>query len=137
MYPLSRVVRFHKVNFKSRAKIIASEAFNLLRPKFEFGSSLPIISKMAWCNSFEEREDQNKVINDRELVLGPQKGICQLLIDLESKCFKEQYILTHVIFYFVERLDCKGPHNIAAQNVIFRVSLRNLTKCNEITPTVV
>ena len=85
----------------------------------------------------KKRKTRNKVTHDRELVLGPQKGICQLLIDLESKCLKEQYILAHVIFDFVERLDCKGPHNIAAKNVICVLSLRNVTKCNEITPTVV
>ena len=70
-------------------------------------------------------------------MLGPQKCICYLLIDLESKCLKQQYILAHVMLDFAKSLECKGPDNIAAQNVICMLSLRNLTKWNEITSTVV
>ena len=64
----------------------------------------------------------------RGLVLGPQKCICYLLIDLESKCLKQQYILAHVILDFAKNLEHDGPHNIATQNVICILSLRNLTK---------
>ena len=62
---------------------------------------------------------RNKPINDRRLVLEPQQCIRYLLIHLESKCFKQQYILARVSLDFVKNLEPEGPHNIAAQNVIW------------------
>ena len=62
---------------------------------------------------------KNKPINGRGLVLGPQKCICYLLIHLESKCFKQQYILTHVILDFVKNLEREGRPNTAGQDVIW------------------
>ena len=53
----------------------------------------------------KKRETRNKVIHSRGLVLGPQKCICYLLIDLESKCLKQQYILAHVIFDLAKKLE--------------------------------
>ena len=63
-------------------------------------------------------DTRNKRINGGGLVLGSQKCICYLLIDLESKCLKQQYVLAHVILDFAKNLECEGSHNIAAQNVI-------------------
>ena len=64
---------------------------------------------------------RNKRINGRGLVLGPQKCTCYLLIYLESKCLKQQYILAYISscnFYFAKSLEREGPHSVAAQNVI-------------------
>ena len=52
----------------------------------------------------KKRGTTNKIIHGRGLVLGPQKWISYLLIDLESKCLKQQYILAHVILDFAENL---------------------------------
>ena len=38
--------------------------------------------------------------------------------DTFEECFKQQYILARVILDFVKNLECEGPHNNAAQNVI-------------------
>ena len=64
-------------------------------------------------------DTRNKQINGRGLVLGPQKCICYLLIHLEGKCLKQQYILAPVILNFAKNLECEGPHIVAAQNVIW------------------
>ena len=67
----------------------------------------------------KKRENRNKIIHGRGLVPGPQECICYLLlIDLESKCLKQQCILACVILDFAKHLECEGPHNIVAQNVI-------------------
>ena len=51
-------------------------------------------------------------------MLGPQKCICCLLIDLENKCLKQQYILAHLILDLAKKLEHEEPPNIAAHNVI-------------------
>ena len=62
-------------------------------------------------------------------MLGPQKCICyHLLIDLESKCLKQQCILARVMLDFAKNVEREGPHKVAAQNVICELSLRNLTQ---------
>ena len=66
----------------------------------------------------KKRETRNKIIHGRGLVLGPQKCICYLLIDLRSKCLKQQHTSARVILDFAKNLEREGPHNIAAQNVI-------------------
>ena len=49
----------------------------------------------------KKRETTNKIIHGRGLVLGHQ-WISYLLIDLESKCLKQQYILARVILDFAK-----------------------------------
>ena len=78
--------------------------------------------------SLKKGNMRNKPFNGRGLVLGPQKCICYLPTHLESMYFKQHYILAHVILDFVKNLECEAPHNIAAQNVICVLSIRNLTK---------
>ena len=76
----------------------------------------------------KNRETINKIIHGRGLVLGPQKWISYLLIDLEGKCLKQQYILARVILDFAKNSEREGPHKIADQNVVCVLSPRNLTK---------
>ena len=83
---------------------------------------------MQFTNHFKDGLDviplkkgdtSNKRIDGRGLVLERQKCICYLLTHSESKRLKQQYILAHVILDFAKSLECEGPHNIAAQNVIW------------------
>ena len=91
---------------------------------------------MQFINHFKDGLDvillkkgdtRNKIITDRRLVLGPQKCICYLLTDLESKCLKQQYILARGILDFAKTFKCEGPHiTLAAQNVTCVSSLKIL-----------
>ena len=47
--------------------------------------------------------------------------------DRFGECLKQQYISARVILYFAKSLEREGPHNVAAQNVIYVLSLKNLT----------
>ena len=54
------------------------------------------------CISSEEERDQKQNNSWQRIGAGTTKCICYLMIDLEIKCLKQQYILAHLILHFAE-----------------------------------